>query len=39
MKKPQNVIQGLEKGGKAFFYGFKEGLSGVFIQPYENAKK
>jgi hypothetical protein len=39
MKKPQNVIQGLEKGGKAIFYGFKEGFTGVFTQPYENAKK
>jgi vacuolar protein sorting-associated protein 13A/C len=23
MKKPQNVIQGLSKGGKAVLYGFK----------------
>lgn len=34
MKKPQNVIQGLEKGGKAIFYGFKEGITGVFTQPF-----
>ena len=39
MKKPQNVIQGLEKGGKAIFYGFKEGITGVWMQPIENARK
>jgi vacuolar protein sorting-associated protein 13A/C len=39
MKKPKNILQGLEKGGKAVAYGFKEGLTGVFLQPYENAKK
>jgi hypothetical protein len=39
MKKPQNVIQGISKGSKAIFYGFKEGFTGVFTKPYENAKK
>ena len=39
MKKPKNILQGLEKGGKAVIYGFKEGITGVFTQPYENAKK
>jgi vacuolar protein sorting-associated protein 13A/C len=39
MKKPQNVIQGLSKGGKAIFYGFKEGLTGVFLQPYQSARE
>lgn len=39
MKKPQNVIQGLHKGGKAILYGFKQGLTGVFMQPIQNAKK
>jgi vacuolar protein sorting-associated protein 13A/C len=39
MQKPKNILQGLEKGGKAVFHGFKEGITGVFLQPYENAKK
>lgn len=39
MKKPQNIIQGLTKGGKAIFYGFKEGITGVFLQPYQNARQ
>ena len=39
MKKPQNVIQGLEKGGRAILYGFKAGISGVFTQPYQSARK
>jgi vacuolar protein sorting-associated protein 13A/C len=28
MKKPKNVIQGLEKGAKAVYSGFKEGMTG-----------
>lgn len=39
MQKPQHVFEGLEKGGKAVFYGFREGIKGVFMQPYENTKK
>ncbi len=39
MKKPKNVLQGLQKGGKAVLHGFKEGITGLFTQPYENARK
>ena len=39
MKKPKHVFDGLEKGGKAVFHGFKEGITGLFTQPYENTKK
>lgn len=39
MKKPQNVFQGLQKGGRAILYGFKAGISGVFTQPYQSARK
>lgn len=39
MKKPKHVLQGLEKGGKAVFRGFKEGLTGVVLKPYQNAQK
>jgi|JI6StandDraft_1071083.scaffolds.fasta_scaffold04583_9 vacuolar protein sorting-associated protein 13A/C len=28
MKKPKNIIQGLEKGAKAIYSGFKEGMTG-----------
>jgi hypothetical protein len=38
MKKPHNILQGLEKGGKAILYGFKEGITGLFLQPYQNAR-
>ncbi len=39
MKKPKNVLQGLQQGGKAVLHGFKEGITGLFTQPYENARK
>ena len=39
MKKPKHIFEGLEKGGKAVFIGLKEGITGLFTQPYENAKK
>jgi len=39
MKKPKTVLQGLGKGGKAIFHGFKQGLTGIFMQPYKSAKK
>lgn len=39
MKKPKHVFEGLEKGGKAVFHGFKEGITGLFTKPYENTKK
>jgi vacuolar protein sorting-associated protein 13A/C len=39
MKKPKNVLQGLGKGGKAVLYGFKEGITGLFTQPYQNARR
>lgn len=39
MKKPQNVLQGLQKGGKAILYGFKQGITGIFTQPYQSARK
>ena len=39
MKKPKHVFEGIEKGGKAVFHGFKDGITGLFTQPYENAKK
>lgn len=28
LKKPKNVLQGLEKGAKAIYCGFKEGMTG-----------
>ena len=39
MKKPKHVFEGLEKGGKAVFHGFKEGITGLFMKPIENTKK
>ena len=39
MHKPKNVFKGLQKGGKALIYGIKEGVKGVFVDPYEYAKK
>jgi vacuolar protein sorting-associated protein 13A/C len=33
MKKPQHVLEGLEKGGVAVLHGFKEGVTGVFSKP------
>jgi vacuolar protein sorting-associated protein 13A/C len=29
----------LEKGAKAIFSGFKDGITGIFLKPYENASK
>lgn len=39
MKKPKHVFEGIEKGGKAVFHGFKQGLTGLVLKPYENAQK
>lgn len=39
MKKPKHVFEGIQKGGKAVFHGFKEGLTGLVLKPYENAQK
>lgn len=39
VNKPKHIFEGLQKGGKAVFYGFKEGITGVFLQPYENTKR
>lgn len=39
MRRPQNVFQGLEKGGRAVLYGFKAGITGLFTQPYKSARK
>lgn len=39
MKKPKHVIDGLGKGGKAVFHGFKEGFTGLFMKPIQNTKK
>ena len=39
MNKPKHVLEGLEKGGKAVFYGFKQGITGVVTQPIEQTKK
>lgn len=39
MKKPKNILQGLEKGGRAVLYGFKEGITGLFLQPYQDARQ
>ena len=39
MRRPQNVFQGLSKGGKAVLNGFKSGITGIFTQPYRSARK
>lgn len=39
MKKPKHLFEGLEKGGKAVFNGFKEGITGVFLKPFESTKR
>ncbi len=39
MRKPKNILQGIGKGGIALLHGIKEGITGLFIQPYEYARK
>lgn len=39
MKKPKHFFEGLEKGGRAVFHGFKEGITGVVTKPIEQTKK
>jgi hypothetical protein len=34
MKKPKHVFEGIGKGGKAVFHGFKEGITGLILKPY-----
>lgn len=39
MRKPKHVFEGIQKGGKAVFHGFKEGITGVVTKPIEQTKR
>lgn len=38
LKKPKNVIDGIYQGGKSIYHGFKEGVTGVVLQPIKGAE-
>jgi vacuolar protein sorting-associated protein 13A/C len=38
LKRPTNVVMGLQQGATSVLTGFKEGITGVFLRPYEGAR-
>ena len=39
LKRPTNVLSGLQQGAGEVFSGFKAGITGVFLTPYQGAKR
>ena len=39
MKRPTNFVMGMKQGAKSVLNGFKEGITGVFLQPYMGARE
>lgn len=39
MRRPKHLLEGLQKGGKAIFHGFKEGITGIVTKPIEKTKQ